>query len=36
MEWDEEAAPESNGIPPGFETTLNYIKDYLLSFSDFL
>ncbi|CAK82137.1 unnamed protein product (macronuclear) [Paramecium tetraurelia] len=35
MEWDEESQIEYQ-FPPGFPTTLNFIKDYLVSFGEFI
>ncbi|CAK56319.1 unnamed protein product (macronuclear) [Paramecium tetraurelia] len=35
MEWDEESQLDQQ-FPPGFPTTLNFIKDYLVSFSEFI
>ena len=39
MEWDDETDEleivEQKPVP-GFATTLNFIKDYLIAFSDFL
>ncbi|KAM3133062.1 hypothetical protein pb186bvf_014779 [Paramecium bursaria] len=34
MEWDEEA--DEIQLPQGFPTTLNFIKDYLIAFSEYL
>lgn len=37
MEWDEESDVEvKNKFIPGFPTTLNFVKDYLIAFSDFI
>ncbi|CAD8058482.1 unnamed protein product [Paramecium sonneborni] len=35
MEWDEESQIDQQ-FPPGFPTTLNFVKDYLVSFSEFI
>lgn len=36
MEWDEESVQEEITAPAGFPTTLNFVKDYLVAFSDFI
>jgi hypothetical protein len=38
MEWDDESELETIGgkLVAGFPTTLNFIKDYLIAFSDFI
>ncbi|CAD8060360.1 unnamed protein product [Paramecium sonneborni] len=35
MEWDEESQIDQQ-FPPGFSTTLNFVKDYLVCFSEFI
>ncbi|CAD8150336.1 unnamed protein product [Paramecium pentaurelia] len=35
MEWDEDSQLDQL-FPPGFPTTLNFIKDYLVQFSEFI